>query len=113
MTRVAVIDIGTVTARLGVSDVAGGRVERCAKTSTICNLGEGVAETGLLSAAACERVLMCVRDYVASAREAGARAACARSRAPPETPPTPTSCSVALWRSAWSRRSSPARRRAR
>ena len=53
MTRVAVIDIGTVTARLGVSDVAGGRVERCAKTSTICNLGEGVAETGLLSAAAC------------------------------------------------------------
>ena len=76
MTRVAVIDIGTVTARLGVSDVAGGRVERCAKTSTICNLGEGVAETGLLSAAACERVLTCVRDYVASAREAGARAAC-------------------------------------
>ena len=111
MTRVAVIDIGTVTARLGVSDVAGGRVERCAKTSTICNLGEGVAETGLLSAAACERVLACVRDYVASAREAGARAA--RSRAPPETPPTPTSCSVALWRSVWSRRSSPARQRAR
>jgi len=76
MTRVVAIDIGTVTARLGVSDVAGGRVERCAKTSTICNLGEGVAETGLLSAAACERVLTCVRDYVASAREAGARAAC-------------------------------------
>lgn len=76
MTRVAVIDIGTVTARLGVSDVAGGHVEHCSKTSTICNLGEGVAETGLLSDAACERVLSCVAGYVASAREASAGVAC-------------------------------------
>lgn len=76
MARVAVVDIGTVTARLGVASVAGGRVEHCAKTSTICNLGEGVAETGLLSAAACERVLACVEGYVATAREAGVEAAC-------------------------------------
>lgn len=76
MPRVAVIDIGTVTARLGVSDVADGRVERCDKTSTICNLGEGVAETGLLSAEACERVHSCVSGYVDAAREAGVGHAC-------------------------------------
>ncbi len=76
MTRVAVIDIGTVTARLGLAEVAGSHVESCRKTSTICSLGEGVAETGMLSAAACERVLTCVDGYLAQAREAGAEACC-------------------------------------
>ncbi|WP_307738869.1 phosphatase [uncultured Parolsenella sp.] len=76
MGRVAVIDIGTVTCRLGVADVAGGRVERCAKTSTICNLGEGVAQTGRLSEAACERVVTCVDKALANARAASAPAAC-------------------------------------
>ena len=76
MGRVAVIDIGTVTCRLGVADVAGGRVERCAKTSTICNLGEGVAETGRLSEAACARVLACVDQALAQARAAGVPIAC-------------------------------------
>ncbi len=75
MSRVAVIDIGTVTARLGVADVTAGHVDECAKTSTICSLGEGVAETGELSAAAIERVLTCVDGYLASAREANAEAA--------------------------------------
>lgn len=75
MSRVAVIDIGTVTARLGVANVTAGHVDSCAKTSTICSLGEGVAETGELSAAAIERVLTCVDGYLASAREAGAEAA--------------------------------------
>ena len=42
MTRVACIDIGTVTARLAVADVEGGRVTRMLKQSTICNLGEGL-----------------------------------------------------------------------
>ena len=76
MGRVAVIDIGTVTCRLGVADVAGGRVERCAKTSTICNLGEGVAQTGRLSEAACERVVTCVDKALANARAASAPVAC-------------------------------------
>lgn len=76
MTRVAVIDIGTVTARLGLAEVAGSHVESCQKTSTICSLGEGVAETGMLSAAACDRVLTCVDGYLAQAREAGAEACC-------------------------------------
>ena len=76
MGRVAVIDIGTVTCRLGVASVAAGHVESCSKTSTICNLGEGVAETGALSAAACERVVSCVRGYLEAAREAGVEVAC-------------------------------------
>lgn len=76
MGRVAVIDIGTVTCRLGLADVAGGRVSRCAKTSTIANLGEGVAQAGELSAAAITRVLEAVDGYLADAREGGAQAAC-------------------------------------
>lgn len=72
MRRVAVIDIGTVTARLAVADVEGARVVRLAKNSTICNLGEGVAETGRLAQAAMERVFVCVGAYVESARAAGA-----------------------------------------
>ncbi len=76
MSRVAVIDIGTVTARLGVADVTASRVERCAKTSAICSLGEGVAETGVLREDACTRVLSCVDGYLAQARESGAEVAC-------------------------------------
>ena len=76
MARVACIDIGTVTARLAVADVAGGRVVRLAKHSEICNLGQGVDATGRLDQAAMERVFACVRGYVESAREAGAVAAC-------------------------------------
>lgn len=76
MARVACIDIGTVTARLAVADVVGGRVARLAKHSQICNLGEGVDATGRLDQAAMERVFACVRGYVDAAREAGAEAAC-------------------------------------
>lgn len=76
MTRVACIDIGTVTARLAVADVEGGRVVRLIKHSEICNLGEGVDATGRLRPDAIERVFSCVRGYVALAVEAGAPAAC-------------------------------------
>lgn len=74
MTRVAVIDIGTVTARLAVSDVEDGRVTRLAKHSEIVNLGEGVDSTGRLADAAMARVFACVRGYAQSAHEAGAAA---------------------------------------
>ena len=74
--RLACIDIGTVTARLAVADVEGGRVVRLAKHSEICNLGEGVDATGRLRQEAMERVFACARGYVDSAREAGAVAAC-------------------------------------
>lgn len=76
MTRVACIDIGTVTARLAVADVEGGRVARLIKRSEICNLGEGVDATGRLRDDAIGRVFSCVRGYVALAVEAGAPAAC-------------------------------------
>ena len=76
MTRVACIDIGTVTARLAVADVECGRVARLIKHSEICNLGEGVDATGRLRDDAIGRVFSCVRGYVALAVEAGAPAAC-------------------------------------
>lgn len=76
MTCVACIDIGTVTCRLAVAEVRGGRVERLAKSSTICDLGEGLSATGRISPAARDRVLACVDRYLPSAREGGARVAC-------------------------------------
>ncbi len=76
MTRVAVIDIGTVTARLAVADVASGRVARLAKSSNIVNLGQDVDRTGRLREDAQRRLLGCVDLYLASAREARAPAVC-------------------------------------
>ena len=76
MTRVACIDIGTVTARLAVADVEGGRVVRMAKRSEICNLGQDVDRTRRLRQDAMERVFGCVGAYVEEARRAGATSAC-------------------------------------
>lgn len=76
MGRVGVIDIGTVTCRLGVADVEAGKVRRCAKTSTICNLGQDVAKTGRLAREAIERVLTCVNQNLEAAYDAGVRVAC-------------------------------------
>ena len=76
MSVVACIDIGTVSVRLSVADVEAGRVVRSARTTRICDLGDGVARTGMLSASACTRVVSCVHDYVSSARESGVDAIC-------------------------------------
>lgn len=76
MIRVAVIDVGTVTARLAVADVEGPRVIHLARQSTIVNLGEGVDETGMLSPDACARLLACIDGYLASIRESGAKVVC-------------------------------------
>lgn len=76
MTHVAVIDVGTVTARLAIAEVAGGKVQRMARQSTIVNLGEGVDKTGRLLDEACARLLGCVDAYLATMREAGVRQAC-------------------------------------
>lgn len=70
MTRVACIDIGTVTCRLALADVAGGRVVRMAKQTTICDLGEGLDAAGRISDAARDRVLACVDAYLVAARSA-------------------------------------------
>lgn len=76
MIRVASIDIGTVSVRLAVADVENGKVLRCAKQSRICDLGEGLANSGKLSQAACERVLGAVDDYLVAAHSATAAYAC-------------------------------------
>lgn len=76
MARIACIDIGTVTARLAVTDVHGGHVEHMYKHSTIVDLGEGLTATGVISAAAQERVLACVDGYLAEARRQNAPAIC-------------------------------------
>lgn len=76
MDRIAIIDIGTVTARLAVADVDEKGVAALSKTSTICNLGQDVDATGMLRGDACRRVADCVAGYVATAREAGAKVLC-------------------------------------
>ena len=76
MTRVACIDIGTVTARLAVADVSGGRVTRMGKQSQICNLGEGVDATHRLSQGAMERVYAAAAAYVGAAAKAGCQGIC-------------------------------------
>ena len=68
MTRVAVIDVGTVTARLAIADVEAGRVVRLAKRSNIVNLGEGVDKSGLLLPEACHRLLECIDAYLQMVR---------------------------------------------
>lgn len=76
MELVACIDIGTVTCRLAVAEVDGGRVGRLAKRSVICNLGEGLGATGAISDASCGRVLGSVDAYLQMARQLGATHAC-------------------------------------
>lgn len=76
MSRVACIDIGTVTCRLALARVEGGEVVSLDKTSTICELGVGVDETGLLDAAAIGRVVACARAYLDEARAFGAERLC-------------------------------------
>lgn len=70
--RIAAIDIGTVTARLLVADVAGGRVAEVVRRSVITHLGEGWTQTGVLSAEGMARVERVVGGFVAEARMLGA-----------------------------------------
>lgn len=76
MERVACIDIGTVTCRLAVAEVEGDRVQRLAKSSTICNLGQDLTATGRICDEARDRVLACVDQYLATIVTSGAQAAC-------------------------------------
>lgn len=76
MRRIAAIDIGTVSVRLALATYGDGALGDVRKTTRICDLGEGVGATGRMSNAAIMRVLACVDDYLAMAREFGAEAAC-------------------------------------
>ena len=70
--RVAVIDVGTNSARLLVADVAGGRVSPVERRSTVTRLGRGVDLCGRLSAEAIEEACVAIGGYVATVEELGA-----------------------------------------
>lgn len=63
--RYAAIDIGTVTCRMLVADVRGGKLHELAKEYRITNLGEGVDAARELSAAAMARVRAALSDFLA------------------------------------------------
>lgn len=75
-TRVAVIDVGTVTARLAIADVEPDHVIRLSRQSTIVNLGEDVDKTGVLKEEACGRLLACIDGYLAQIAEADVATVC-------------------------------------
>jgi exopolyphosphatase/guanosine-5'-triphosphate,3'-diphosphate pyrophosphatase len=62
--RVAVIDIGTNSARLLVADVADGRISPVERRSTVTRLGRGVDLSGRLSAEAIEDACAAIGEYV-------------------------------------------------
>jgi exopolyphosphatase/guanosine-5'-triphosphate,3'-diphosphate pyrophosphatase len=70
--RVAAVDIGTNSTRLLVADVAGGRVDELARHSIVTRLGDRVDQTGILDAAACERVIAALTEYRERIDELGA-----------------------------------------
>jgi exopolyphosphatase/guanosine-5'-triphosphate,3'-diphosphate pyrophosphatase len=72
--RVAVIDVGTNSARLLVADVADGRVSPVERRSTVTRLGRGVDLSGRLSAEAIEDACAAIGEYVATVEELGAEA---------------------------------------
>lgn len=70
--RVAVIDVGTNSARLLVADVAGNRVEPAERRSTVTRLGRGVDLSGRLSAEAIEDACEAIGGYVGILEELAA-----------------------------------------
>ncbi|HEX4670176.1 MAG TPA: Ppx/GppA phosphatase family protein [Solirubrobacterales bacterium] len=70
--RVAVIDVGTNSARLLVADVTEGRVSPVERRSRVTRLGRGVDLSGRLSAEAIEDACEAIGDYVTAYRELGA-----------------------------------------
>jgi exopolyphosphatase / guanosine-5'-triphosphate,3'-diphosphate pyrophosphatase len=70
--RVAVIDVGTNSARLLVADVDGRRVEPVERRSTVTRLGRGVDLSGRLSAEAIEDACAAIGEYVGVIEELGA-----------------------------------------
>jgi exopolyphosphatase/guanosine-5'-triphosphate,3'-diphosphate pyrophosphatase len=70
--RVAVIDIGTNSTRLLISDVEGANVEQVERRTTVTNMGRGVDHTNLICADAVEDVCRVIADYMARYEEMGA-----------------------------------------
>ena len=70
--RVAVIDVGTNSTRLLVSDVSPGQVEPLERRSTVTRLGRGVDLSGHLASEAIEDVCRAIGTYVSLIEELGA-----------------------------------------
>ncbi|TYP50876.1 Ppx/GppA phosphatase family protein [Thermosediminibacter litoriperuensis] len=69
--KAAVIDLGSNSVRLLVAEVEGGRVMPVFKDLVTTRLGEGVAETGLLSPESMESTLTAVLEFQKAALFAG------------------------------------------
>jgi exopolyphosphatase / guanosine-5'-triphosphate,3'-diphosphate pyrophosphatase len=69
--RVAVIDVGTNSARLLVADVAGRQVRKVERRSTVTRLGRGVDLSGRLAAEAIEDACGAIGGYLETVRELG------------------------------------------
>jgi exopolyphosphatase / guanosine-5'-triphosphate,3'-diphosphate pyrophosphatase len=69
--RVAVIDIGTNSTRLLISDVEGAHAEQVERRTTVTNMGRGVDHSNLISADAIEDVCGVIADYKARYEEMG------------------------------------------
>jgi exopolyphosphatase/guanosine-5'-triphosphate,3'-diphosphate pyrophosphatase len=63
--KVAVVDLGTNSARLLLATVAGGHVDDVARETTVTRLGAGVDRRRRLDAAAAERTRACLAGYAA------------------------------------------------
>jgi len=70
--RLATIDLGSNTVRLLVADVEAGGWHVVEADQRVTRLGEGLARSGQLGAAPCERTAAAVAEYVARARRAAA-----------------------------------------
>ena len=73
--RVAVVDIGTNSTRLLIADVSpDGGVAELQRRSLVTRLGDGVDASGVLSAAAIDRVLVALDEYAVAIEQYGAEA---------------------------------------
>jgi exopolyphosphatase/guanosine-5'-triphosphate,3'-diphosphate pyrophosphatase len=70
--RVAVIDVGSNTVRLLVSELENGRLSAIRQARSLLLLGKEVEREGALSSQKLEETRICARSLAAAAREAGA-----------------------------------------
>ena len=63
MSRIGVVDIGTVSVRMGIADVRDGAVVTLAKKTRVCDLGQGLDETGVLDAKAIDLTRSTADEY--------------------------------------------------
>jgi exopolyphosphatase/guanosine-5'-triphosphate,3'-diphosphate pyrophosphatase len=73
--RIAAVDCGTNSLRLLIGEAGPGGVRALRRETRIVGLGEGVDQTGRLSAAAMRRALAALTEYAGSMRQAGVRKA--------------------------------------